>query len=219
MHLQENFKAIKASYTRMLYNVCKILEKTLDVNDIKKFLSCYSTTLRKKAEQCSDISSILLHIKDECSLTDIVLLHSVVEEMKVTEAKKHIERYRAELNEFYKSISISLCLEERFDSISHLKCEMAIFIFDWKPEEHLLEDIKRILSKVSGKLLKIKYIEPSTSISVTCSFPFSDVGFTVLRMIENIHILMGQGLKKLTIGNLTLWRRQDVRQEVHNMNS
>uniref|UniRef100_A0A1X7T5N8 Ubiquitin-like domain-containing protein n=1 Tax=Amphimedon queenslandica TaxID=400682 RepID=A0A1X7T5N8_AMPQE len=32
-------------------------------------------------------------------------------------------------------------------------------------------------------------------------------------MIENIHILMGQGLKKLTIGNLTLWRRQDVRQK------
>ena len=36
-------------------------------------------------------------------------------------------------------------------------------------------------------------------------------------LIENIHILMGQGLKKLTIGNLTLWRRQDVRQKVHNM--
>uniref|UniRef100_A0A1X7T3L4 Uncharacterized protein n=1 Tax=Amphimedon queenslandica TaxID=400682 RepID=A0A1X7T3L4_AMPQE len=53
----------------------------------------------------------------------------------------------------------------------------------------------------------------STSISVTCSFRFSNVGFAVLRIIKNIHILMGQGLKKLTIGNLTLWRRQDVRQK------
>uniref|UniRef100_A0A1X7SDX6 Uncharacterized protein n=1 Tax=Amphimedon queenslandica TaxID=400682 RepID=A0A1X7SDX6_AMPQE len=62
-------------------------------------------------------------------------------------------------------------------------------------------------------LMIVKYEETSTSISVICSFPLSDVGFTVLRIMENIHILMGQGLKKLTIGNLTLWRRQDVRQK------
>ena len=209
------FSSIKAVYTRMLYNVCKILKKKLDVDDIKEFLSCYSSTLTKKVEQCSDISGILHHFKKECSLTNIELLHSVVEEMEITEAKEHIETYRAELKEFYKSISISLCLKERFASISHLQCEKAIFVFDWKPEEHLLEDIKGVLSEVSGKLLVIKYIETSTSICVTCSFPFSDVGFTVLRMIENIYILMGQGLKKLTIGNLTLWRRQDVRQKVH----
>ena len=213
------FSSIRASYTRMLYNVCKFLKRKLDVDDIKEFLSCYSTSLSKKVEHCSDISSILCHVKNECSLTNIELLHIVVKEMEISEAKEHIETYRAELKEFYKSISISLCLEKRFDSASHMKCETVTFIFDWKPEEHVLEEIKDILSEVSGKLLIIKFIGSSTSISVTCSFPFSDVGFTVLRMIENIHILMGQGLKKLTIGNLTLWRRQDVRQKVHNMNS
>ena len=218
-HLFVEYSSMKASYTRMLYNVCKLLRKKLDVDDIKEFLSCYSTSLSKIVEQYSDISSILRHVKDECSLTNIELLHSVVEEMKITEAKEHIETYRAELKEFYKSISVSLCLDKRFDSVSHLQCETVTFIFDWKPEEHVLQDIKGILSKVSGKLLIIKFIGCSTSISVTCSFPFSDVGFTVLRMIENIHILMGQGLKKLTIGNLTLWRRRDVRQKVHNMNS
>ena len=218
-HLFVEYSSMKASYTRMLYNVCKLLRKKLDADDIKEFLSCYSTSLSKKVEQYSDISSILRHVKDECSLTNIELLHSVVEEMKITEAKEHIETYRAELKEFYKSISVSLCLDKRFDSVSHLQCETVTFIFDWKPEEHVLQDIKGILSKVSGKLLIVKFIGSSTSISVTCSFPFSDVGFTVLRMIENIHILMGQGLKKLTISNLTLWRRQDVRQKVHNMNS
>uniref|UniRef100_A0A1X7TMR2 Uncharacterized protein n=1 Tax=Amphimedon queenslandica TaxID=400682 RepID=A0A1X7TMR2_AMPQE len=207
------YSSIKASYTRMLYNVCKFLKKKLDVDDIKEFLSCYSTSLSKKVEQCSDVSSILRHVKDECSLTNIELLRSVVEEMEITEADKHIKAYKTELKEFYKSIPITLCLEKRFDSISYLQCESVTLVFDWKPEEHVLEEIKDILSEVSGKLLKIKYIEPSESICVSCSFPFSDVGFTVLRMIENIHILMGQGLKKLTIGNLTLWRRQDVRQK------
>ena len=218
-HLFVEYSSIKASYTRMFYNVCKILKRKLDVDDIKEFLSYYSTSLSKKLEHCSDISSILHHVKDECSLTNIELLHSIVEEMEITEAKEHIGTYKSELNKFYKSISISLCLEKRFSSVSHLQCQTVTFIFDWEPEEHVLKDIKSILSKVSGKLLIIKFIGSSTSISVTCSFPFSDVGFTVLRMIENIHILMGQGLKKLTIGNLTLWRRQDVRQKVHNMNS
>uniref|UniRef100_A0A1X7V1F3 Death domain-containing protein n=1 Tax=Amphimedon queenslandica TaxID=400682 RepID=A0A1X7V1F3_AMPQE len=212
-HLSVEYSSIKASYTRMLYNVCKFLKKKLDADDIKEFLCCYSTSLSKKVEHCSDVSSILRHIKDECSLTNIELLHSIVEEMEITEAREHIETYRAELKEFYKSISVSLCLDKILDSVSHLKCETVTFIFDWEPKEHVLQDIKGVLSKVSGKLLIIKFIGSSTSISVTCSFPFSDVGFTVLRMIENIHILMGQRLKKLTIGNLTLWRRQDVRQK------
>uniref|UniRef100_A0A1X7U3H3 Ubiquitin carboxyl-terminal hydrolase 47 C-terminal domain-containing protein n=1 Tax=Amphimedon queenslandica TaxID=400682 RepID=A0A1X7U3H3_AMPQE len=133
--------------------------------------------------------------------------------MEITEAEEHIEKYRTELKEFCKSLSISLCLEERFSSIPHLQCQTVTLLFDWEPEEHLLKDIMELLAKVSGKLLRIEYTKRTKSICVTCSFPFSDVGFTVLRMIENIHILMGQGLKKLTIGNLTLWRRQDVRQK------
>ena len=211
-----SFSSIKMSFVSLFYNVRKILERKLAIEDIKEFLFYYSTSLRQKVEQCSDISSILHHVKDECSLTDIELLRSVVEEMNITEAEEHIKTYKEKLSEACKSLSISLCLNERFDSIPNLQCQTITFIFDWKPKEHMLEDIKEILAKVSGKLLKIQYIEPHESISVTCSFPFSDVGFTVLRMIENIHILMVQGLKKLTIGNLTLWRRQDVRQKVHN---
>uniref|UniRef100_A0A1X7TBD8 Death domain-containing protein n=1 Tax=Amphimedon queenslandica TaxID=400682 RepID=A0A1X7TBD8_AMPQE len=212
-NLLANFSSIRMSYVRMFYNVCKILEQKLKVADIKKFLFYYSSSLSKKVNKCSDISIILRHVKNECSLTNIELLHSIVEEMKITEAEEHIKTYRTKLIEVCKSLSITLCLKERFNSVPHLQCQTVTFIFDWEPEEHVLNDIKDILSKVSGKLLIIKYIETSTSISVTCSFPFSDVGFTVLRMIENIHILMGQGLKKLTIGNLTLWRRQDVRQK------
>uniref|UniRef100_A0A1X7UGA8 Ubiquitin carboxyl-terminal hydrolase 47 C-terminal domain-containing protein n=1 Tax=Amphimedon queenslandica TaxID=400682 RepID=A0A1X7UGA8_AMPQE len=209
-----SFTSVRMSYGRMFYNIGKIIKrKSPPLDEIKEFLSCCSSILRRKVEQCTDLSGILHLIQNECSLTNIELLHSVVDEMEVAEATKYIETYRTELKEFCKSLSISLCLKERFDSIPHLLCETVTFIFDWEPEEHVLKDIKDILSKVSGKLLIIKYIETSTSISVTCSFPFSDVGFTVLRMIENIHILMGQGLKKLTIGNLTLWKRQDVRQK------
>lgn len=186
---------------------------------MKELVSCCtcSTTLRHKVEDCSDVSSILHLIQDECSLTDIELLCSVVEEMEITEAEEYLQAYKLKLNETCESISISLCLKERFDSVPHLQCEMATFVFDWKPEEHMLKDIRNILSKISaGKLLKIKYIEPFNSIMVTCSFPHSHMGFAVLVLIDNIHALIQQGLMKLTIGNLTLWRRGDVRQKVYN---
>ena len=202
----------------MFYNIRKsIQQKSLSLEDMLDILSCCtrSTSLKQKLANCSTISSVIYLLRDECSLTNILLLECVVEKLDITEAKEHIAEYRAKLKEFCKMIKIELCIKERFDSVPHLQCETAIFVFDWKPEEHMLQDIENILTKVSAsKLLVIKYIERSTSISVTCSFPFSDVGFTVLKMIENFHILMGQGLKKLTIGNLTLWRRQDVRRKV-----
>ncbi|XP_019852598.1 PREDICTED: ubiquitin carboxyl-terminal hydrolase 47-like [Amphimedon queenslandica] len=209
-----DFTSMRMSFGSLFYHVGKIIkQKSPPLEEIKEYLSCCSNVLRLKAEQCSNLSSVLHLIQNECSLTNIELLHSVVEEMKVTDATRYNETYRTQLKEFCKSLSISLCLKKRFSSISHLQCETVTLVFDWEPEEHVLKDIKELLAKVSGKLLKIEYMEPHKSISVTCSFPFSNVGFTVLSMIENIHILMGQGLKKLTIGNLTLWRRQDVRQK------
>uniref|UniRef100_A0A1X7TMF6 Death domain-containing protein n=1 Tax=Amphimedon queenslandica TaxID=400682 RepID=A0A1X7TMF6_AMPQE len=212
--LRGDFRSMRMSFGRMIYKVKKIIkQKSPPLEEMKELISCCSTDLRQKAEQCTDASGILRLIQNECSLTDIALLHSVVEELNITEADERIKAYKTELKEFCESLSITLCLKERFAPIHHLQCQTGTFIFDWKPEEHLLNDISELLAEASGKLLKIKYIEPSESICVTCSFPFSNVGFTVLRMIENIHILMGQGLKKLTIGNLTLWRRRDVRQK------
>ncbi|XP_019856205.1 PREDICTED: ubiquitin carboxyl-terminal hydrolase 47-like [Amphimedon queenslandica] len=76
--------------------------------------------------------------------------------MEITEAEEHIEKYRTELKEFCKSLSISLCLEERFSSIPHLQCQTVTLLFDWEPEEHLLKDIMELLAKVSGKLLRIE---------------------------------------------------------------
>ena len=217
--LEVKFSSIGISYGRMFYNIRKsIQQESVSLEDMQDILSCCtrSTSLKRKIADCSNISSVIYLLRDECSLTNIGLLECVVEELDITEAKEHIAEYKTKLKEFCAMIKIELCIKERFDSIPHLLWETATFIFDWKPKDHMLQDIENILTEISaGKLMVIKYIEHSTSISVTCSFPLSDVGFAFLRMIENIHILMRQGLKKLAIGNLTLWRRQDVRQKVH----
>lgn len=131
---------MKASYRRTLYDVNKFLKRNVDVDDVKEFLFCYSTSLIKKVEQCSDISSILRHVTDECSLTNIELLHSIVEELEVAEAKECIRHYKIELKEFYKSV------------IPHFQSETSTFFFDWKPEEHLLEEITLSLYQLGYRI-------------------------------------------------------------------
>ncbi|XP_019851087.1 PREDICTED: uncharacterized protein LOC100637079 [Amphimedon queenslandica] len=141
--LLEDFISIRMSYGRMFYNVCKIIkQKRCSLKDIKELLSCCGTVLSKKVKKCRDISSLLHIIQNECSLTNIALLHTVVDEMKITEADVHIKAYKTELKEFCNSLSISLCLKERFAIIPHLQCETVTFVLDWEPEEHLLKDIE-----------------------------------------------------------------------------
>ena len=162
--LLENFISIRKSYGKMLNNVEKIFKQ--ESPSIKECLSLSSFS--------TDISSALYLIREECSLNNIELLRSVVEELKITEAARHIETYRTELKEFYESLSINLYLEETFASIpERATCTCTCtFIFDWKPEEHLLKDIKEVFSEMLGKLrvLTIKYrymyVECSESVSV-----------------------------------------------------
>ena len=217
VHVPENyhniFNSIRISYGRMFNEIRKIVEENpSSLKKIKKLLS-FCSDRRQKVDSCTSICSILRLIQDECSLTDVGLLAYVVEDLKITEAEELIIKYKTELNEFCHSVKVDLCLEEQFDSSHHLQCELVIFELDWKPEEHMLQHIKDILSKVS-KLLGIKRIKISTSISVICSFPLSLVGFVLKMIVENFHILIHHGLKKLTIGNVIIWRRQDVREKV-----
>ncbi|XP_019862452.1 PREDICTED: uncharacterized protein LOC109591089, partial [Amphimedon queenslandica] len=96
-----SFTSVRMSYGRMFYNIGKIIKrKSPPLDEIKEFLSCCSSILRRKVEQCTDLSGILHLIQNECSLTNIELLHSVVDEMEVAEATKYIETYRTELKEF-----------------------------------------------------------------------------------------------------------------------
>ncbi|XP_019863062.1 PREDICTED: uncharacterized protein LOC109591902, partial [Amphimedon queenslandica] len=103
------FSSIRTSLGRMLYKVHKaILKKPPLIEDIKLLIMSCNFDLKAKLKNCSDISDVLDVVKGECSLTDIELLETVVEEFEVTEAKEYIEQYKTTLEEFCKSISIDL---------------------------------------------------------------------------------------------------------------
>ena len=210
--MSEEFSLIRASYGRMMYNVRKSIRNSqIDFEDLTDFTITCNNALEERISTCSDVSSVLRVIeKRECSLIDTGLISAVVEEFRVTEAEKYIEDYKKKLTEFCSSISVTLCLKEKFGAVEALQCEMATYVFDWRPDENKLKDITDILSKTSGKLVKIKFIDTGYSIIVTCSFPSFIIGALIVKVIENFDVLVKNGLKKLTIGCCTVWEKQKI---------
>ena len=208
------FSSIRASLAKMIFKVSKaITQKSPPLIDLKSLICLFNSDLKAKLAECNDISSVVHVIEGECSLTDIKLLETVVEEFEVTEAERYIEKYKTTLEESCHSLSIDLCLKEKFDAVNtspSLKCETATYVFDWRPDEKKLKDITDILSKTSGKFVKIKYIDTGYSIVVTCSFPHSLTGALIIKLSENLELLIKNGLMKLTVGYCTIWKKQKI---------
>ena len=206
------FSLIRASFARMKFKVSKAIKnKSPPSEDLKEFICCYNSDLKAKLDDCDCISSVVsLIFEEECSLTDIELLRMIVEEFQVTEAEVFIEEYKIKLKEFCHSISLELCLKEKFGAVDALRCETATYVFDWRPEEKKLKDITDILSKTSGKLVKIKYIDTGYSIIVTCSFPFPRFEDVLKEVTENLNVLKKNGLLKLTVGYCVIYDHDDV---------
>uniref|UniRef100_A0A1X7U2F1 Uncharacterized protein n=1 Tax=Amphimedon queenslandica TaxID=400682 RepID=A0A1X7U2F1_AMPQE len=160
-----DFASMRVSYGKMFYNVGKIIKrKSPPLEEIKECLSCYGNVSNVK--KCLNISSVLRLIQNECSLTNIALLHSVVEELNITEAEEHIKTYKAELKEFCKSLSISLRLKERFASIPHLQCQGVTFLLSRMPERHILDDIENILRELVQDEKKNIWMQVITPVTV-----------------------------------------------------
>ena len=160
----------------MFYNVqkeMKIMKDAPSVDDIKQFLEVYDSSLKAKLAEISTLKEVIRVIRDNCSLINIVILEAVVEQFEITGAQKHIDDYKILLMEFCKNLSVRLCLNESFDTVKTsppLKCETVSYTLGWEPDEHKLKGIADILSKVSGKLVKLSgIINEENSITVTCS--------------------------------------------------
>ncbi|XP_019861548.1 PREDICTED: uncharacterized protein LOC109590027 [Amphimedon queenslandica] len=214
--MSDEFTSIQTSYGRMLYNVRKIMKnKPPPIDDIKEYLCCCRSSLEPKLSLCSNITEILRVVEKECSLINIKLLQSLIEEFKIKKAEKYITEYKAILKEFCHTVKITLCLNEKFEALGgspSLQCETGTYVFDWEPDEHMLQDIKQIISKTSGKLVKIKYIKKGNSIIVTCSFPHFLTEALIIQLSENLDLLMKSGLMKLTVGYCTIWKKQKIQE-------
>ena len=216
--MSNEFTFIRTSLGSMMYDVCEAIKKAQpDIERMKRLIGSCNHDLKPKLAECRNISDILSVAEEECSLTDVNLLETMVEKFNVKEAEKYIGEYKATLKEFLENTPIARCLKEKFDAVkTHplLKCETVTYIFDWRPSEKKLSEIREILSLLSGKFVRIRYIDTGHSIVVTCSFPYSLLGVLIARVMENLQLLKDKGLIKLTIGYWTIWEKEKTSQTV-----
>ena len=206
-----DFKALYKKFATMFSHVSKaIREKALPLEDIKQHLEIFDSALEAELAGIDTLQGVMRLIRKNCSLLDIVILEAVVEHFEISEAQKYIDDYRVVIDDSCQKFSITLCLNEPFSVVKmrpFLKCETATFVFNWEPNELKLKDVKDILSKTTGKQVKIKFINEGNSITVTCTFPYSFTGSLIIKVMENINMLKRNGLLKLTIGYYTVWSK------------
>ena len=209
--MSPEFNALYENFANMFSDVRKVMTTHLlptCIEELKSFLEDFDSDLEAELDQVNTLKGVMRLIKKNCSLVDIVILEAVVKRFRITGAQEYIDGYKKSIDESCQNLSISLCLNEPFDVVKSnppLKCETATFVLDWEPDQHKLKDIKGILSKTCGKLVKIKFIKEGNSITVTCTFPHSLTGAIITKVLENIDILIKNSLISLTIGYCTVW--------------
>ena len=210
-YMSPEFNALYENFANMFSDVREAMmvhTPPTCIEKLKSFLEDFDSELEAELDQVNTLKGVMRLIKKNCSLVDIVILEAVVKRFKITGAQGYIDGYKKSIDESCQNFSISLCLNEPFDVVKSnppLKCETATFVLDWEPDQHKLKDIKGILSKTCGKLVKIKFIKEGNSITVTCTFPHSLTGAIVTKVMENIDILIKNSLISLTIGYCTVW--------------
>ena len=206
------FRAVRIAFGRMHQEVCKVIMKSPpDLESMKEFVMCCGM----KKVLADDVKGILDHIiHEECTLIDVQFLREFLREFKISEAEIHAIKYEKYIEQQCKDLSISLCLNEKLGaskSLPLLTYSTIVYVFDWEPDKKCgltLEDVTDILSKASGKLVKLKHIRDKFSVAVVCSFSYSQTGLVIAMNQENLDFLISKGLKELTIGYCTIWKKE-----------
>ena len=209
--METRFDTLQSSFNRMFSDVLKVATKMDDLSSekIKSYLKDnYAQQLQNDLDKVHTMHDVIYLLRKECRLIDLSILEEIVEEFQILEAQIYIDSYKKLMEGLCKKIS-DIC-NEKFATSSYLQCETAVFLFDWKPKEHKIEDIKDLLSEATRKLVKIEYIEEIKSITVTCSFSYCLIE-SVKRELENkLSILIENGLMKLILGYEIIYEKPKV---------
>lgn len=220
----EEFSSLHDSFLELFKSLTDLITKsTKSVKDVRKFIESFTSQLEGELMVAESMLDLLLVIRRNTSLVDTEMFHALNDQLQLQNGKVLLDKYQEELEKFSESVSLRLCASESFETIrTHppLKCESAAFNFEWAPDAKNLKEVQDMLSQSTGKLMKLHSIETasdsSDSVFVHCMFPYSLMGAAIATVHDNIQLLKSKGLLKITIGYLTVWKRQiqDIRSRV-----
>ena len=219
--MKKKFKEMRSKLGIIFFRVRRIFNNTknVDIDEVKELISDLFPDLKSELSEKTTISEVLDVVKRKCNIMDISPLENLAFEFNIEDAEPIIKSYKEEAKDFCKSVSVSLCLDEKLQAVatpSRLLCETVVFVFNWDPDKYTLQDIKDVLDELEP-LNKFKYrlqidkVNPGQSVVVTCYCPAEYTGSLIMAVLKKIGMLQREGLKEFIVGKDTVWDTTQVR--------
>lgn len=185
------------------------------LDEIKQFLENAYSYISSQIADSNSIDEILNVLRDHCTFIDIACLEGIVERFKLKEAETHIYAYNELTESFCKETKAFECLGESVKVTKNpplLRCDTAVFIFNWDPRHCTLEYIKDLLDDSLEGIVQIHLIAKTNSnfsTNVTCFFPHTLATLLFAKAYETLETVKEKGLLKLTISDCVIYDKKE----------
>ncbi|XP_019856617.1 PREDICTED: uncharacterized protein LOC109585109 [Amphimedon queenslandica] len=212
--MKKKFKEMRSKFGYTFFRVRHIFyskKSALNIDEMKELIIDLFPDLKSQLSYEVAISELLNVVKGKCSIVDLCPLENLAFQFNIEEAEPIIESFKEEAKDFCKLVSVSLCLDEKLQAVatpSRLLCETVVFVFNWNPDEHTLQDINDVLDELEPLHkchIQIDKVGTGRSVVVTCYCPAEYTDLLKSAVLEKINMLQGKGLKEFAIGNSTVW--------------
>ena len=213
--LHQNFRNLICTLTSL------IAVGVASLNEFKSFLKRYYKELKPQLEHANSFLDTMALIEEKYNVINVSCLETIINYYDVEDAKVLITDYKMEVNTFYEKVTLSMCFNQSFKSVSFsclLTCETVRFTLEWKSDKVYLKNVLDLLSKVfkdNHNNIYVTDIRQENFVHVICYCPQHITNLLVIEAKKNSEALEKFEVIQLTIGYHTVWEYE--RDKVHNL--
>ena len=210
----QRFVEAQIKFGTLCHDIFSMIANKVPLTDeFKKFLQRCFPGLNDELVNATSIEAAIDAVERKCSIINIAPLEAITDRYKITEAKEMIQDYKKAINEFCSEMKVKFLLDKKLSlAVSSLTCERVEFVLEWKPDEHTLDDIRRLIIKAFEELNKriiVRSIHEGNSISIICYVPHHLLAALFLEAKDNLIVLIKEfNLISLTIGHYTVYDKR-----------
>ena len=213
LRLHPEFTGIRDKFTDLIDEISRAMHN-ISYDELKSYVCLRFRHLRPQIAECEDTNGIMQLISDQCQLTNVTVLESVVKKFKIEEAEPAIQLYKDEIENFYQEgRPLRRFLNSQLAFSSPLQCETATITVNKAVDDYELKDIDILMTVAFEALapnVKVTIIREGNSFTITCSFPLALSESLITTALENIEALIERGVQRLTIGYCTVYDYSEV---------
>uniref|UniRef100_A0A1X7V5L2 Uncharacterized protein n=1 Tax=Amphimedon queenslandica TaxID=400682 RepID=A0A1X7V5L2_AMPQE len=143
----------------LIHNIVPLIKAAIpSVNDLKTYIRRCRPRLENRLEKAKMLDAVMRVIEDECSITNVALLETIVNKYSIQDAGDMILAYQTHLDEFCENKLTMFCNRQlKRLSSSLLTCETIKFVLEWNPKFEK-EDSKMIENAIQ---IEIDHLQSS----------------------------------------------------------